>query len=260
MLTFSQLRKHNYDYRRNELVDIANIDDWKFSPYNCFKSRVYIELSTILAFLFQYTRISPNQITYLYILSGVIGGILFSFNNQSSIIIGCLIFYFKGALDWTDGLLARIKDQTSLIGHYLDPWGSYVGYIFFISGLTIHCYDLTNKILYLFILICILIFKTLDFKDYLYQQSFYEISEKNIKNEDLTKNKIEKKKRNLFYNFIKSFMDERARTTDSVILIMLLSLIYNLNYLIELIVLLYFLKSMITFFGYLYLFTKKNKI
>ena len=55
-------------------------------------------------------------------------------------------------------------------------------------------------------------------------------------------------------------MDERARTTDSVILIILLSLIYNLNYLIELIVLLYFLKSMITFFGYLYLFTKKNKI
>ncbi len=259
MLSFSKLRQHNYYYRRNEDPSIANIDDWKFSPYTCFKSRINIELSSILAFFFQYTKISPNQVTFLYILSGVIGGILFSLDNQSSIIIGCLIFYFRSALDWTDGLLARIKEQTSSIGHYLDPWASYVGYIFFISGLTIYCYDLTNKILYLYILIGILILKTLDFKNYLYQQSFYEILDnQNIENKDSIKNKVGGKKENFIYNFIKSFMDERARTTDSVILIVLLNLIYDLNYLIELIIILYFLKTIITFFGYLYLFTKKK--
>ena len=260
MLSFSKLRKHNYYFRRNEDDGVANIDDWKFSPYTCFKSRIYIELSTILAFFFQYTKISPNQITFLYILSGVIGGILFSLDNQISIIIGCIIFYFRSALDWTDGLFARIKEQTSTIGRYLDPWGTYVGHIFFISGLTIYCYDLTNKILYLFILIVILILKTLDFKNYLYQHSFYEILDnQNIENKGLTKNKIDEKKDSFIYNFIKSFMDDRSRTTDSVILIILLNLIYDLSYLIELIVILYFLKTILTFFGYFYLFTKKTK-
>ena len=57
---------------------------------------------------------------------------------------------------------------------------------------------------------------------------------------------------------IKSFMDERARTTDTVILIILLNLIYDLDIIIEIIVFLYFLKSMIIFFGHIYFFTKKN--
>ena len=52
MLSFSKLRQHNYYFRRNEDDGVANIDDWKFSPYTCFKSRIYIELSTILAFFF----------------------------------------------------------------------------------------------------------------------------------------------------------------------------------------------------------------
>ena len=63
MLSFTQLRKHNYDYRRDELVDIANIDDWKFSPYSCFKARIFIELSTILAFFATHKSITkPNYL------------------------------------------------------------------------------------------------------------------------------------------------------------------------------------------------------
>ena len=260
MLSFTQLRKHNYDYRRDELVDIANIDDWKFSPYSCFKARIFIELSTILAFFLQRTKVSPNQITYLYTLLGVIGGILLSLNEENLIITGCLIFYFKGALDWTDGIIARLKGQKSSIGHILDAWGSDVGHLFFVSGLTVYCYNLTNNILYLFILICFLLFKSLDFKEYLYKQSFYEINSnsQNIENEILNNNKIVKKKDGFIYIVIKSFMDERARTTDSVILVILLNLIYDLEMIIELIIFLYLIKSLVIFFGHIYFFTKKN--
>ena len=261
MLSFTQLRKYNYDYyRRDELVNIANIDDWKFSPYSCFKARIFIELSTILAFLLQRTKVSPNQITYLYTLLGVIGGILLSLNEQNLIIVGCLIFYFKGALDWTDGVIARLKGQTSSIGHILDAWGSVVGHLCFVSGLTVYCYNLTNNILYLFILICFLMFKSLDFKEYLYKQSFYEINSnsQNIEKEILNNNQIVKKKDSFIYVIIKSFMDERARTTDSVILIILLNLIYDLEMIIELIVFLYLLKSLVMFFGHIYFFTKKK--
>ena len=105
-----------------------------------------------------------------------------------------------------------------------------------------------------------MIFKSIDFKNYLYQQSFYEISNKteNIESKILEKNEIKEKKENFLYKFIKSSMDDRARTTDSVLLIILLNFFYDLNKLIELIVLLYFIKSMIIFLGHIYFFTKKK--
>lgn len=261
MLNLIQIRKRHYDHQRNKLINMdANIDDWKFSPYNCLKARIYIEFSSIVVFFLQYTKVSPNQVTFLYVLSGILGGVLLSSDNQTLIIIGCLIIFFKGVLDWADGLLARIKEQTSSIGHILDAWGSNVGYIFFISGFTVYCYNLTNNSFYLFILILFLIFKSIDFKNYLYQQSFYEISNKteNIESKILEKNEIKEKKESFLYKFIKSSMDDRARTTDSVLLIILLNFFYDLDKLIELIVILYFIKSMIIFFGHIYFFTKKK--
>ena len=53
MLSLAEIRKKHYDHQRNKLIHLdANIDDWKFSPYNCLKARIYIELSSILAFFF----------------------------------------------------------------------------------------------------------------------------------------------------------------------------------------------------------------
>ena len=111
----------------------------------------------------------------MYTISGVLGGIFLSLNNNTSALIACLIFYFKGTLDWTDGLLARIKNETSSMGHILDTWGSHVGYIFFLSGLFIYCSNITDNKIYIIGLIFFLIIKAIDFKSYLYQQSFYEI-------------------------------------------------------------------------------------
>ena len=102
--------------------------------------------------------------------------------------------------------------------------------------------------------------KTIDFKNYLYQQSFYEILN-NTQNKDtnfLKEDKIIKEKKNYIYIFLKAFMDDRARTTDTVLLLIMLNLFLNLTILIELTVILYFIKSIIVFFGNLYFFYKKN--
>jgi hypothetical protein len=261
MLKLLEIRNKHYSHQRRKLINMdADIDDWKYSPYNCFKARVYIELSSLLVFVFQFTRISPNQITLIYAISGVLGGIFLTLNNNTSILIACLIFYFKGALDWTDGLLARIKNETSSLGHILDAWGSHVGYIFFISGLSIYCFNITNNNIYIIILICFLIIKALDFKSYLYQQSFYEIlnNTQNIENNFLKKDQIKKGGKNYIYIFLKTFMDDRAKTTDSVILLIILNILYGFNFLIEAAVILYFAKNLIVFVGNFYILYKKN--
>ena len=238
----------------------ADIDDWKYSPYNCFKARVYIELSSLLVFVLQFTRISPNQVTLVYALSGLLGGVLLSLNNDTLVIIACLIFYFKGTFDWTDGLLARIKNKTSSFGHILDAWGSNVGYIFFVSGFSIYCFNITNNNIYIFILVFFLIIKTIDFKIYLYQQSFYEIlnNTQNIDKNFLKRDEIIKEEKNYIYIFLKAFMDDRARTTDFVLLLIILNILYGFNFLIEVAVISYFIKSLIVFIINFYLLYKKN--
>ena len=238
----------------------ADIDDWKYSPYNCFKARVYIELSSLLVFVLQFTRISPNQVTLVYAISGLLGGVLLSLNNDTLVIIACLIFYFKGTFDWTDGLLARIKNKTSSFGHILDAWGSNVGYIFFVSGFSIYCFNITNNSIYIFILVFFLIIKTIDFKNYLYQQSFYEIlnNRQNIDKNFLKRDEIIKEKKNYIYIFLKAFMDDRARTTDFVLLLIILNILYGFNFLIEVAVISYFIKSLIVFIINFYLLYKKN--
>lgn len=261
MLNLSEIRNKHYSHQRGKLINMdADIDDWKCSPYNCFKARVYIELSSLLVFVLQFTRISPNQVTLVYAISGLLGGVLLSLNNDTLVIIACLIFYFKGTFDWTDGLLARIKNKTSSFGHILDAWGSNVGYIFFVSGFSIYCFNITNNNIYIFILVFFLIIKTIDFKIYLYQQSFYEIlnNTQNIDKNFLKRDEIIKEKKNYIYIFLKAFMDDRARTTDFVLLLIILNILYGFNFLIEVAVISYFIKSLIVFIINFYLLYKKN--
>ena len=44
-------------------------------------------------------------------------------------------------------------------------------------------------------------------------------------------------------------MDDRARTADSVLLLIILNTLYGCNFLIEVAVILYFTKNLIVFFG-----------
>ena len=78
MLNLSEIRNKHYSHQRGKLINMdADIDDWKYSPYNCFKARVYIELSSLLVFVLQFTRISPNQVTLVYAISVYLGCLAF---------------------------------------------------------------------------------------------------------------------------------------------------------------------------------------
>ena len=68
---------------------------------------------------------TPNNISLIYCASGIITGLFLASNNFTLMIVGLAIFVLKGAIDWTDGLIARMKNQISSVGHILDTWGSY---------------------------------------------------------------------------------------------------------------------------------------
>lgn len=82
-----------------------------------------------LAFLFVKiifpTNITPNQITTVALIIGVIGGILYSFNTHLYLIIAAILIITYDVLDCSDGQLARLKKNGTFFGRILDGVSDY---------------------------------------------------------------------------------------------------------------------------------------
>lgn len=263
MIKYLDLRTRNYEDRkkRSNFFEV-DINDWKKNPYSFLKAIIYIELSTILAFFFQYTFLTANHISLMYCISGVVAGLLLITGSDAIMIAGLIIFFLKGTFDWTDGLIARIKNETSSVGHILDTWGSHIGTISLISSLGIYCYNSSNNNLYLFLTITILFLRIIDFKLFAYHQLFYELLNDDI-NFEIKKDKKDKnlKKKNSFIVlFIKNFMDDRARTIDLICFLIFLEIIFQYEIFSKIIFFLYLIKTVILFIGIIYFYYIKKGI
>jgi len=72
------------------------------------------------------TRISPNQLTYLMVVVGVIGGATLLVPGLAGAILAVVLFQVYLLLDCVDGEVARWRKQTSITGVYLDRIGHYL--------------------------------------------------------------------------------------------------------------------------------------
>ena len=239
----------------------------KNEPYTFLKSRLYIEISAILVFFLQKTSISPNSITLSYCFISFLGGVFLASNNKDLILIGLLIFFLKSSIDWSDGLLARIKKQTSKLGELLDEWGAYIGSFSFLFGFGVYIFNKEKDLLYLFILFAIVILRALDIKNYFYQTQVAKLinNERNsikIAEKNLTKNKY----KNIPSAFVKiknlilDIFDDRARSIDLICLLILLDLLVFQIYFLKYIFIIIFVKYFLIFAGSFYLISIKDFI
>jgi len=67
--------------------------------------------------------VTPNQVTLLSISFGVVGSILLAFNRVGLSLLGVLLLQLWFIFDCVDGELARIRDQSSINGLFLDLVG-----------------------------------------------------------------------------------------------------------------------------------------
>lgn len=72
------------------------------------------------------TSITPNQMTWISLLIGVVGGACFALPGRGWALTGALLFLAHSILDGCDGELARLKLQESRWGGVLDFWGDNV--------------------------------------------------------------------------------------------------------------------------------------
>lgn len=111
------------------LKDRRNEEHWA--------GRLYARsLSPFLTWISLRVGLSPNQLTYLMILSGLGAGVAFGWGTGLvSAIVGALLVQLYLVLDCTDGEVARITGRTSVTGVYLDRLGHYFSEVAVVIGL-----------------------------------------------------------------------------------------------------------------------------
>ncbi|MFI6349073.1 CDP-alcohol phosphatidyltransferase family protein [Streptomyces sp. NPDC050560] len=72
------------------------------------------------------TRISPNQLTHLMVVAGVLAGAALLIPGLAGALVGALLIQLYLLLDCVDGEVARWRKQTSITGVYLDRIGHYL--------------------------------------------------------------------------------------------------------------------------------------
>src|SRR5512139_3837150 len=105
--------------------------------------RLYMRsLSPYFSWLFLRLGLSPNQLTYLMVVCGVLAGVVVSLpvggtGSMVCALAGALLIQVYLLLDCSDGEVARFTGQTSVAGVYLDRIGHYFSEVALLVGLGI---------------------------------------------------------------------------------------------------------------------------
>lgn len=177
-------------------------------------------------------------------------------------------WFLKNVIDWSDGLLARIKKTTSNLGDVLDRWGSVVGYNSFILGFGFYLYhDSDNNPIFLFLMFSIIFLKSIDLKDFVYHLMGYKFIKETSMADAIKFIKLNKKLSNTtnqikfqsFKNRIVMLLDDsRSHTIDLIAFIILIDNFYYNLFFVDFIFYLIFFKNSLFFLGGIYVSCFKN--
>ncbi len=79
-------------------------------------------------FLIRFTGITPNQVSVLSFILGLTGAYFLALGGSKNLIIGASLALGYNVLDMCDGIIARVKNLKSPVGHWLD---GILGFILF---------------------------------------------------------------------------------------------------------------------------------
>lgn len=92
----------------------------------------YRPMSFLFVKLIYSTNITPNQISIVSMLFGILTGVMFGFGTYQFFVFGAIALLISNVLDCADGQLARLKKNGTGIGRIID------GFIDYITGLSIY--------------------------------------------------------------------------------------------------------------------------
>jgi len=87
---------------------------------------IYRPLGFVFALPLSKTAVTPNQVTFLSTLAGVLGAVAIGFGTYDWLVWGAALYMLSNVWDCTDGQLARITQKFSRYGRIYDGVADYV--------------------------------------------------------------------------------------------------------------------------------------
>lgn len=107
-----------------------------------YMRKISLRITRILSTM---TVITPNGLTYLMMLTGVLAGAALVVPGLTGAVLGAVLIQLYLLLDCVDGEVARWRRQTSLTGVYLDRVGHYMSEAALLTGLGLRAADLFHR-------------------------------------------------------------------------------------------------------------------
>jgi phosphatidylglycerophosphate synthase len=216
-----------------ECFDI-DLSSWKKHPYTKLKSHYYLEIGAILTYFILKTKIKPNTITLIYAGLGLLAVALVMLDNKAALVTALFIWFSKAIPDWIDGHIARITDQTSKLGHYLDIWGAHVNVLCFQIGVTFYVGIVTNQNIYFYLACITAVTTAINFRPFVYQYLNKSIPSLN-KSENNSRNDITNHSGYSVFSILKNLLvtlryNGRSSYTDLVVFLIFTELYFNTVY------------------------------
>jgi phosphatidylglycerophosphate synthase len=96
---------------------------------------IHRRLSRPMTRLLLRTPLTPNHVTIVGVLIGIVGGVLVGSPSALGVLAGIGALLVSGVLDCTDGEIARIKFTESRLGHLLDVTGDTLVHVALLTGI-----------------------------------------------------------------------------------------------------------------------------
>lgn len=96
---------------------------------------IFRPLSFVFVKLIFNTNITPNQISIVALVFGILSGILYGFGTYTFLLLGSASFFICNTLDCMDGQLARLKKNGTRIGRVIDGFIDYATSVSVFLGL-----------------------------------------------------------------------------------------------------------------------------
>lgn len=95
------------------------------------------------------TSITPNQLTVISMVFGVIGSFFYTFGTHPAFMVGAALILLYNVVDCSDGQLARLKKNGTAVGRILDGIADYVVSVAAYLGIAIgYANNMSNPLLW----------------------------------------------------------------------------------------------------------------
>lgn len=113
---------------------------------------IFRPVSFVFVKLIYNTNITPNQISVVALMFGILSGVLYGFGTHQFFVLASASFFICNTLDCMDGQLARLKLNGTKIGRVIDGFIDYITSISVFLGIGIAMTSITGNASYSWIL------------------------------------------------------------------------------------------------------------